>query len=228
MQYTISFRLASDATFGRGDGVPGIIDREVEHDEYGLPFLRGRTLKGLLSEEADNLLFVLGAMGKDTDERWTRARNQLFGRPGSRHKDQEGSVDALVRYGHAQLPASLRRTIRMTLEQQDRTLGRQDVLTSLTAVRRQTAVDPDGLPHEGSLRTMRVILRQTPFISMLNTSAPLPPMAEALLAATVLAFRRAGTGRNRGRGRLEDLDLCCDGSSILQEAYRCFVQEAGL
>lgn len=228
MEYTISFRLRSDATFGRGDGVPGMIDREVEHDEYGVPFLRARTLKGLLSEEADNLLYVLGKMGKNADGRWTSARNQLFGRPGSRAKDDDGPVDALVRYGHAQLPVSLRQTVRMTLTQTDRVVGRQEVLASLTAVRRQTAIDPDGLPHEGSLRTMRVILRQIPFISILSTAEPLSPTTEAFLAAAVLALRRAGTGRNRGRGRLTELDLYCNGESILQKAYKHFVQEAGL
>ena len=41
------------------------------------------------------------------------------------------------------------------------------VLESLTAIRRQTAIESDekhyGVPAEGSLRSMRVILRQTPF-----------------------------------------------------------------
>ena len=44
-------------------GVAGLIDREVEHDRYGLPYLHGRTLKGLLGEEADNLLYALDPAG---------------------------------------------------------------------------------------------------------------------------------------------------------------------
>lgn len=48
--YSIKIKLLSDTTFGRGDGVAGLVDQEVEHDQYGFPFLRGRTLKGLLSE----------------------------------------------------------------------------------------------------------------------------------------------------------------------------------
>ena len=61
--YRLTFTLLSDATFGRGEGIAGLIDREVEHDRFGLPYLRGRTLKGLVSEEADNLLFVLERLG---------------------------------------------------------------------------------------------------------------------------------------------------------------------
>ena len=57
--YTLKIKLLSDTTFGRGDGVAGLVDQEVEHDPYGFPYLRGRTLKGLLSEECDNLIAIL-------------------------------------------------------------------------------------------------------------------------------------------------------------------------
>jgi hypothetical protein len=57
--YTLRFELLSDTTFGRGDGVAGWVDQEVEHDADGLPFLHGRTLKGLLREEGVNILFAL-------------------------------------------------------------------------------------------------------------------------------------------------------------------------
>lgn len=84
--------------------------------------------------------------------------------------------------------------------------NRLRALGSLTAVRRQTAIESDGLhigvPAEGSLRAMRVILRQTPFEARLLAVRKLNPDELGLLAAAVLAFRRAGTGRNRGRGRL--------------------------
>jgi CRISPR/Cas system CMR subunit Cmr4 (Cas7 group RAMP superfamily) len=53
--YHLKIKLLSDTTFGRGDGVAGLIDQEVEHDANGFPYLRGRTLKGLLSEECDNI-----------------------------------------------------------------------------------------------------------------------------------------------------------------------------
>ena len=44
----LQITLVSQATFGRGDGVAGLVDIEVLHDEMGLPFLHGRSLKGLL------------------------------------------------------------------------------------------------------------------------------------------------------------------------------------
>ena len=70
MEMFIRLTLKSDATFGLGEGVAGLVDEEIEHDfETGLPFLRGRTLKGLLVEECSNILYSLerqnnGALAK--------------------------------------------------------------------------------------------------------------------------------------------------------------------
>ncbi|MGH2768963.1 MAG: RAMP superfamily CRISPR-associated protein, partial [Actinomycetota bacterium] len=46
----IEVGLLSDATFSFGEGAAGEVDVEIAHDEYGLPFLPGRTLRGLLRE----------------------------------------------------------------------------------------------------------------------------------------------------------------------------------
>ena len=195
----LHFVLQSDATFGRGDGVAGLVDQEVEYDvATGLPFLRGRTLRGLLVEECANILFALpdGA----AKERFDEAASYLFGRPGSQIEDE-----GYLTIGAAQLPSELRQAV-----EADVSAGRltpTTVLDSLTGIRRQTAVDEEtGAPDSGSLRAMRVILRQTPFMAELSftepESAELQQDALALLSATVLAWRRAGIGRNRGRGSL--------------------------
>src|SRR4051812_48874629 len=93
LQLWLRFHLESDATFGRGDGIPGLIDRDVALDEYGCPYLHGRTLKGLLVESCADLLF---ALGKSTDE-WKEAAAALFGLAGSRHEQ------GILYLGHAQL-----------------------------------------------------------------------------------------------------------------------------
>ena len=58
----------------------------------------------------------------------------------------------------------------------------------------------DGAPDPHTLRTVRLILRKTPFVAELVTSSDLSSEERGLLAACVLGFRRAGTARNRGRG----------------------------
>jgi hypothetical protein len=198
MNLQLHLTLLSDATFGRGDGVAGLVDQEVEHDAAtGLPFLRGRTLRGLLVEECANIVAVLPE-GKR--QRFDSAAKRLFGAPGS----GLGTEGRLI-VGAAELPQGVRQAATAVVEAKQ--IHPTAVLDSLTAIRRQTAVDDSGAPDEGSLRSMRVILRQTQFVANLHFTPggkqDEDDRALALLAASVMALRRAGTGRNRGRGRLQ-------------------------
>lgn len=197
MTLEIHLTLKSDATFGRGDGVAGLVDAEVEHDAVtGLPFMRGRTLKGLLVEECANILFALGQQQSPELIRFQEAARFLFGQAGSTLND-----DALMHVGTAMLPKELRDAVRADVEA--KRLNPADVLESLTAIRRQTAVNEEtGAPDEGSLRSLRVVLRETLFIAQITFDKDPHADTLALLAACVLSLHRAGTGRNRGRGRL--------------------------
>lgn len=200
--------LLSDTTFGRGDGVAGLVDGEVQHDEYGLPYLNGKTLKGLLGAECAEILFALERSGCANLDQWQRAGEFLFGNPGSRVSDIGG-----MKVSHAQLPDDLRTMIASAFyqNQEDESSRAQKLkqmrvenLESLTALRRQTAMSgKSGAPLKNSLRTMRVILRETEFVSRLEFASDLVEHPKWLLAACVKSFRRAGTGRNRGRGRLK-------------------------
>jgi len=56
------------------------VDEEIEHDTFtGLPYLRGRTLKGLLVEECANILYVL--RGNPAYNLLQQAARDLFGNP---------------------------------------------------------------------------------------------------------------------------------------------------
>lgn len=191
--------LLSDTTFGRGDGVSGLVDQEVEHDPSGFPFLRGRTLKGLLSEECDN---VISTLPEEQKNHWWAVAAQLFGIAGS-------TLDAMgtLHVGDACLPDDLRQAVSYQL-QQSRELTKQDILSTLTTIRRQTAIDPvTGAPEKNSLRSMRVILRDLDFAALLSfESAPTEDMKN-LLAVGALALRHLGESRNRGKGHVK-CSLC--------------------
>ncbi|NEP83696.1 MAG: hypothetical protein F6K39_39560 [Okeania sp. SIO3B3] len=188
----LKLTLRSDATFGRGEGVAGLVDEEVEHDANGLPYLRGRTLKGLLVEECANLLYALRQQNSDTTL-WHAAADRLFG--------QSGMRPGQMRISAAQLPQDLQAVVQYEVERNN--LSRVDVLESLTDLRRQTAMDETGRPEAGSLRTLRVILRETIFEATLCFQSEPQDLDLSLLSACVLALRRAGLGRNRGRGHLQ-------------------------
>jgi CRISPR/Cas system CSM-associated protein Csm3 (group 7 of RAMP superfamily) len=194
--YILRLTLLSDATFGRGDGVAGLVDVEVQHDGFGLPYLGGRALKGLLGAECDDILFSLNSAIPAQLKRWQQAASRLLGQSGARLKGE-----ALMHVGPAQLPRDLRKALAHDVE--NKTLTRAEVLDMLTTLRRQTAMDESGAPRKETLRTLRVILRGITFAAQLTFTDD--PTADdlALLAATVKALRRVGTGRNRGRGRVQ-------------------------
>ncbi|MCL6448965.1 MAG: hypothetical protein K6U04_12585 [Armatimonadetes bacterium] len=216
-RYFLRFILQSDATFGRGDGVPGLVDDEVQHDEYGCPYLGGRTLKGLLVAECAGILAALSHAGQART--WEEPARRLFGLPGS-FSDE----DSLLHVGDARLPEDLRLAI--ARDHARGRLKREEVLDSLTAIRRQTAMDPrTGAAREHTLRSGRVILRGTIFESALTFREKPAEKDLALLAACIKAFRRAGTGCQRGLGRLQAELLDSAKRAVTDHYFRLFRQE---
>lgn len=217
--YRLRLELLSDATFGRGDGVAGVVDAEVQHDEAGLPYLAGRTLKGLLGAECADIVYSLGlALRSDQAARWQVAATRLFGRSGAGL-----TGEAALRVGAARLPDDLRLALLADIrsDRSDRPTP-NDILETVTALRRQTAMDEWGAPQENTLRTMRVVLRKTVLWAALDFLAEPQEDDLALLAACVKAFRRAGTGRNRGRGRVA-AELCdLAGQPITEQLFKSF------
>jgi CRISPR/Cas system CSM-associated protein Csm3 (group 7 of RAMP superfamily) len=214
--YKLKIRLLSDTTFGRGDGVAGIIDQEVEHDSYGLPYLRGRTLKGLLREECDNLIYTL----MDNREYWQTLACELFGISGSRL-----NIIAAIHIADARLPSDLQQAVAHAI--QENNLTSRQILSSLTSIRRQTAISAEtGVAEAKSLRSARVVIRELEFISNLFFEAE--TVAEdmlTLLAVGTLALRHIGSGRNRGRGHVQCTLHDADGNDITQNHIHRFGQE---
>ncbi|XHX78396.1 MAG: RAMP superfamily CRISPR-associated protein [Stenomitos frigidus ULC029] len=193
--YQLRIQLLSDTTFGRGDGVAGLIDQEVEHDANGFPYLRGRTLKGLLSEECDNLVAVINDAARR--KHWQSIAAQLFGVPGS-----SLNTIACMHVGDACLPEDLRHAIAQEIT--NKNLTSTNVLDSLTTVRRQTAIATNtGVADPNSLRSARVVLRDLTFASFLFFDEAPSEDTLTLLAAGAAALRRIGSGRNRGRGHVK-------------------------
>lgn len=213
--YSIHIELLSDTTFGSGDGVAGLVDQEVTYDpQTGLPFLRGRTLKGLLTEECANIAY---ALGDPLPEWFNTAALFLFGAGSS---DLFG--EAAMHIAAAQLPVPIQQVVLNAINQSngvDTKLSVHEVWEALTTIRRQTAMDDvTAAPAEGSLRNIRVLRRHTPFEATVSFLAEPPsPMAMALLAACVSGLRRAGTARNRGRGRLKASLYNANGKDVTQD-----------
>jgi hypothetical protein len=213
--YTLKIKLLSDTTFGRGDGVAGLVDQEVEHDPNGFTYLRGRTLKGLLSEECDNLIAIL----TNYRSSWETVACNLFGTLGSTI-----NTIAAVHVGDACLPEDLRQAVAFQIE--DKTLTKTEVLDSLTTIRRQTAIDTQsGTSDEGSLRSFRVVLRDLCFTADLSFATTPSDEMLSLLAVGAMALRHLGSGRNRGRGHVQCTVYDSKGNDITHKYTKFFGTE---
>lgn len=198
----LSITLQSSASLGRGDGVAGLVDDEIKHDRMGLPYLSGKTLKGLLvaqcAEVLDSLYKVVPAQSYAA---WEAAAERLFGNP-----EQPHSEPGKLRFENATLPPDLRARVAEeyhNLAPKDRGPFRADMLAAVTSLRRQTAMDArTGAPLRNTLRTVRVVIRSTPFLARIEASADLDAQEKALLDACTYVLRRLGSHRNRGLGAI--------------------------
>lgn len=185
----IQIELLSDAAFSRGEGTAGVVDVEVEHDELGLPFLGGKTIRGLLR---DSWLSMRGSFPE-----LAQAAERVFG--------PEADYDecSILGIGDAVVDEETRRWIEKAQRRSNHPISPTVVLEALTDIRRQTSEERrTGAPAETTLRTVRVITRGLTLRAHLHWLAE--PSAEDIrcLSLTLLATRHAGLGRNRGRGHV--------------------------
>ena len=183
----LTFHSVWRTSSGQADGPH--LDDCVERDETGLPFLPGKTLKGLFRDAAAQLL----AFG--------RAQPADFQAAFGRHVDQVPKASDLsarfltekgrIRFGSAQMPESWRNWARAN--------GDQAILDALFDTRATTAIDEETrAARTGTLRRQEVIVPMT--LSAAIHSGE--PGDKALLENCFPLIRILGASRNRGFGRV--------------------------
>ncbi len=196
----IKIRLLSETTFGRGDGVAGLVDDEIDYDPgTGLPFVKGRTVKGLLVEECANILDSLARACPAAVPDLEQSAQRLFGSAGSREQDA-----GWLHYGEAHVADAIRQSVASAIATPGQLVSPMEILDSLTGIRRRSAVDEESeSPADETLRSVRVLVRETEFFAPLVELQPLDSADWPLLTACVAAVRRVGKNRHRGAGHVE-------------------------
>ena len=187
--------LLSDATFGRGEGTAGKVDTEVEHDEFGVPFIGGKTVRGLLRDTWLSMRPHFPELRK--------AGDRVFG-PTMRFLDDDVCV---LRIGDALLRKDARDWLlaAATRANEQDCVSPMMILAACTDIRYQTAEDRvTGASADATLRSSRVVLRTFAFEAQLTWRAGEDPKENDLrvLAMAALGTRHGGLMRNRGRGHL--------------------------
>jgi hypothetical protein len=187
----LTLRLLSDTTFAAGGGTAGEVDIEVDHDDLGLPRIRGKRIRSLLR---DTWLSMAHCFDLDA------AAERIFGPPGD---VEELSI---LRFSTAELEEGVREHVQYAVKRKAHPVEPLEILRTLTSIRAQTSEEREsGAPERGSLRSIRVARRELLFYSPLDWMAEPSVDDKTCLALSVLGTRHAGLGRNRGRGFIEIL-----------------------
>ena len=179
----ISIKLLSDLCCYSGEVYNTTVDTDVVYDDYGLPYIPAKRLKGCIREAALEL-YEMGLLPH---------YNAIFGKEGSdasaftisnaKLKNYEEIVNGLNQFEKADF------------------VNQQKVLSLYTYLRTQTAVDTNtGTAIENSLRTLRVLKKGLIFhadVDLKNND-----YAEEFKNA-VSMVKHMGVSRTRGLGLVE-------------------------
>lgn len=170
------------------------IDSLVIRDEHGLPYIPGKTLKGLLRDAAETLC-ELGHATQDTVHTvfGVRAENS-----------DTGSEPGVCFFANAELSRDLRDKLLAGKKSgsgaESPDGGGKSLDAFLFRGHSATAVDADGQAVEHSLRRVETVVPLTLFAKV----ADVPDNAARELLEKCLKFtKRLGVNRNRGLGRCD-------------------------
>ena len=164
---------------GSGQAAGPDVDELAIKDSEGLPYIPGRTMKGLL-KDACRQMAGYGLEGMDS-----KRINSVFGY----HDDTAGSYSekGSAFFSDVVLPASDRRAIAA-----DKGL-RKALFSSVAA----TAIGNDGIAKDHTLRKIQVTVP----CALYGTIANVADDDTAMLAQAMKFIKRVGLGRNHGLGR---------------------------
>lgn len=182
----IVFQLCGYWHAGSGAGSGASLDAVVIRSGNGLPFLPGRTVKGLL-REAVTLAEECRRVDAGTAEK-------LFGNRGpGKERDRFGTTPGILQFSSATLGDGME----AWAASQPGTSLKQNLYRELS----MTAINEDGLADDQSLRRIELVVPTTlkARVSPLETTGV--DWIQALRTAAPLV-RRLGSHRHRGFGRV--------------------------
>jgi len=185
----LKLSLLSDAVPGNGEGLAGIIDTDICYDEYGLPYVPAKRIKGILRESAQDLVDYQMATAEQV--------NDMFGQSGTKMgtdlKIDNGFLEGYQDLRKFLAEASLRHDYKQLF-------STQAVLQCFTYTRSRTALE-NGIAQDKSLRTLRILKRGIVFI--FDVEMPDDMNMYTLLKDSCKVTRRFGLSRTRGVGEIK-------------------------
>jgi len=186
----IELKTLSYVLVASGEG-EGIIDQDSVFDEFGIPYIPSKRIKGILRDSALEITQMFG-LGESLV-------NKLFGKQGEKHAKIHISNLYIKNYEH------IKKELKV-LKQDDKyknILHPQKVKTSFSDTRYHTAIDEDTqTAKKNTLRVFRVLKENLEFEGDIETES-LEDQEKALLYLSVLHTKYMGMSRHNGYGKIE-------------------------
>ena len=185
IRYRIEF--FSDWHCGSGLSAGADVDALVIKDDCGLPFVPGKTVKGLVREAMEDIL-TFKRIGNEESRESLLKLESLFKETFGYFDGNSEMIKGQAFFTNAELPSDERRVI--IAEKLQAFMYRR--LSS-------TAIDTDGIAKEHSLRRMEVVIpcRLEGYI----LDVPCDDEFIKLIGDALYYIKRLGQNRNRGLGR---------------------------
>jgi len=191
----IKIELLSDLCVGSGYSYAGIVDNDICYDEYGIPYIPARRIKGCMREVLSGILYT----------KYPEQADSLFGSGGESGLDDG---ERKVRIGNAYIAdhSKIRKSVE-TLQNYDcEIFAAQYILYRFTHVVAQTAIKEE-VAEDNTLRFTRVVNRYDP---LGEKGTPLSFYADIsyeendkeVITDILKGVRHMGLKRNRGFGNV--------------------------
>jgi len=184
-------KLLSDLCVSSGDFSNGVVDTEITTDDFGIPVIPGKRVKGLFREAAEEWLEYSPKDRETADE--------IFGKVG-----ENGSC-AVFGTLYPKKYRELRNFLSIAKcdDKWKAYAGPRQVQKFYTSVRTQTAMDENGIANENTLRSSRVIRKEVgTFEGQILLADPLNQKQKDLLDIWAKMIRHMGMNRTRGFGNV--------------------------
>lgn len=196
-------KLLSDMCSGNGESMAGAIDTDTKFDEFGIPYIPSKRMKGCLREAAVELIDASG------DLRYESLINQVFGEAG-----KENISDMIIENGYVHKYEMLHENI-SDARKDDRYkeyMINQYIQNYYTDIKRQTSIDKEhGNAEQNSLRTVRTLKKGLCFYFKVKFD----DKYFDFISKCCKVLRHTGLSRTRGLGEIkcqllkeDNNDLC--------------------
>lgn len=197
--FNLNIELLSDTLIGSGEGWGATIDSDIVFDKYGLPYIPAKRIKGCLRESAVEIMEmlkqieVLSVSEEEIDS--LLEIDSFFGKAGRAESGELSFSNAYVE----NYPLN-KQWVEWLEYKYGSIFSKDAVLNTFTSIRRQTAIEKNGVKKEHSLRISRVLNRGLKFSARIETLEEIKNEQIDFLSFAARNLRHIGTNRNRGFG----------------------------